>query len=118
MASRMKNMLLLGGFGMMAEVANTIMTWTPGFPHKILFVAVICIFAFSIDVVQFLSRQDVGLVGIHKEINYIKPREHFASAEIIGDLTFGKNLSCRVDIECHNIVTILNIGKSLGYVQY
>ena len=54
----------------------------------------------------------------HAPYTEIKPREHFASSKIIGDLTFGKNLSCRVDIECHNVVTILNIGKSLGYVQY
>lgn len=118
MASRMKDMLLLCGFGMMAEVANTIMTWTPWFPHKILSIAVICIFTFNIVVVPFLGRQDVGLVGIHKEIDYIKPRECLASAEIIGDLTFGENLPCRVDIECYNVVTILNICKLLAYVKY
>ena len=118
MASRTKNMLLLCGFGMMAEIANTIMTWTPWFLDKVLSITVICIFTFNIVVVPFLSRQDVSFVGIHKEINYIKARECLTSAEIIGDLTFGKNLSCRVDIECHNVVTILNIGKSLGYIQY
>lgn len=118
MASRTKNTLLLCGFGMMAEVANTIMMWTPWFLDKVLSITVICVFTFNIVVVPFLSWQDVGFVGIHKEIDYIKARECLTSAEIIGDLTFGENLPCRVDIKCYNVITILNICKLLAYVKY
>jgi hypothetical protein len=92
---------------MMAEVANTIVTWTPWFPHKIIVVAIICIIAIDIVILLFVGRPDFGLVGIHKEINHIVARECLASTEVIGDLTFGENLPRRVYIESYDVITIL-----------
>lgn len=107
MASRVKNTVHLCCFGMMAEVANMIMTWMPWFLHKIIFTVVICIVAVNIVVLLFVGRLDFGLIGIHKEIDHIVARECLASVDIISDLTFGKNLPCRVYIKSYNVITIL-----------
>lgn len=107
MALRAKNMVHLCCFGMMAEVANTIVMWMPWFTHKIIFIVVICIFTVNVVILLFVGRLDFGLVGIHKEIDHIIARECLTSADIISDLTFGKNLPCRVYIKSYNVVTIL-----------